>query len=242
MTVPARSVRLLIDEFDFSTDSSGLTLTVANGVIDAPSFQMTGVERLPGPVGVSLEHNGYYTGPDVSDLQAELNDRLGTETPVYVAALFDTRALGNPAYVLPATWGAQLTLDTPIDKLLTIAGKWAEQYGQRGYVLLDGAKTATGAGTVVTLPAAGAAGGVAYLFVRAIDGTAVNADVTVECDTAANFPSATTKGTFTFSDVGVVIITLAGAVEQYVRINVTDLGGSDGITAACIVCVAGVTQ
>jgi hypothetical protein len=242
MPVPARYTRLLIDEFDFSSDHSGLTFTVANAPIDVPAFQTEGLQRLPGPVSATLQHNGYYTGPDVGDLEAELHDRLGSETAVYVATLFDTRAVGNPAYVLPSTWGQQLTLDAPIDKLLTVAGNWAEGPVQRGYVLVDGELTATGAGTAVTLPGAGAAGGKGYLFVRAIDGAAVDAEITVECDTADDFPSATTVGTFTFAAVGVVAIDLDDVVETYVRINVTDLGGADGFTVACIVCVDGVTQ
>ncbi len=100
---------------------------------------------------------------------------------------------------------------------------------------------ATGAGTVVTLPAAGSAGGKAYLFVRGISGAAVNATITVQCAAAVGFSSPTTLGTFTFSGVGVVGLTLPSTVQQYVRINVTGMGGASSITAAAVICVNDVT-
>lgn len=240
--VPARYVRLLIDEFDFSTDTSGLTLGVNVAAIDAPTLQMDALQRLAGMSGAKLEHNGYYTGPDVGDLERELSARLGTQTPVTVMVLLDTRTIGNPAYVLPATWGEQLTLEAPLSDLLTLSGAWGEMPAQRGVVLLDGAVTATGAGAVIALPVGSLAGGVAYLAVRAIQGTAVNASVLVEGDDNAGMSSPTTLVNFAFSATGVYSFVIGGAVERYVRIQTADLGGADGFTATVVLCVNSVTM
>ncbi len=241
MTVLAKNVRLLIDEFDFSGDSNSLTLALSADVIEAPAFQAASVERMPGLPKSKLQHNGYYTGPAAGNLERELDARLGTANLVHVGVLFDTRAVGNPAYVLPGAWEDQLDIEAPIAELLTLAGSWAELPAKRGYTLLDGEVVATGAGTVVTLPAAGSAGGKAYLFVRGISGAAVNATITVQCAAAVGFSSPTTLGTFTFSGVGVVGLTLPSTVQQYVRINVTGMGGASSITAAAVICVNDVT-
>lgn len=239
---PARFTRLLIDQFDFSGDTSGVTATLAGNAIDAPALQQSGLQRIAGESGLKVEHKGYYTGPDAGDLEAELDERLGTETPVWVGVLFDTRAVGNPAYVARQTWGEQLTIETPIDGLLTMAGSWGEMPGYRGKTLLDGEVTATGAGTVVDLGSTAGTGGRVFVFVRDIDGTAVDATVSVECDTAVGMSSPTVLAASSFSAVGVVEGLIEDPVERYVRITVDDLGGADGLTLAVVLCVDGVTM
>lgn len=136
--VPGRFVRLLVDEFDFSGDTSGVTLALTGSAIDAPALQQTALQRIAGDAGLKVEHSGYYTGPDAGELEAELTARLGTETPAAVAVLLDTRAVGNPAYVAWRAWGEQVTVETPIDGLVTLSGAWGEMPGYRGVVLFDG--------------------------------------------------------------------------------------------------------
>jgi hypothetical protein len=240
--VPARHVRLLIDEFDFSMDTSGLTLGLNVAAIDAPTLQMSALQRLAGMSGAKLEHNGYYTGPEVGDLERELTVRLGSQTPVTVLVLLDTRTVGNPAYILPATWGEQLTIEAPLSELLTVSGAWGEMPAQRGIVLLDGEVAATGAGAVVTLPAGSLAGGVAWLVVRSIDGAAVDASVLLQSDDAAGMSSPVNLGSFEFSAAGVYTLAIGAAVERYVRVQITDLGGADGFTATVVLCVNSVTM
>jgi hypothetical protein len=240
--VPARYVRLLIDQFDFSTDTSGLTLALNVAAIDAPSLQMDALQRLAGMSGAKLEHNGYYTGPDVGNLERELSARLGTQTAVTLMVLLDTRTIGNPAYVLPATWGEQLTIEAPLSDLLTLSGAWGEMPAQRGIVLLDGAVTATGTGGVVTLPVGSVAGGHAYLSVRALSGVAAtDIQVLVQSDDNAGMSSPTNLDSFDFDAVGVYSVVIGGAIDRYLRIQVADLGGADGFTATLVVCPASTT-
>jgi hypothetical protein len=52
----------------------------------------------------------------------------------------------------------------------------------------------------------------------------------------------TTVGTFTISAAGSYEVDFAGAVNRWVRLNVTSLGGSTGLDMVAVVCVRGVTE
>ena len=241
MTVKAYNGRLLVDEFDFSLDTFSATLENTAEALESSNWQSSAMQYQPDAADGSLSMSGYYTGNDAGDIFQEVYSRLGTETSAYAAWLLDTRALGNPAYVVDTAWTANVTVDTPVNDLLKFNATFeGVVYG--GLTLLDGQVTATGNGTVVTLPAAGTTGGKAYLFVRDITGTAVDASVTIECDTIAGMTTPTDKRSITFSDVGVYTLTVSGTVETYVRVVIDDLGGATDFTAALVLCVADVTM
>jgi len=241
MGVKAWRGRLLVDEFDFSLDtfSASLELTVESEKSD--NWQSAAGQIFPTENGAMLTTTGYYTGPDAGDIYQEMKARRGTETPAWVAWLFDTSALGNPGAVLDSAWASNIVMDTPVKGLIKFNAKW-EGVAYNGLTLLDGEVVATGNGTVITLPAAGSAGGTAFLLVRAIDGTAVDAQVSIECDSVIGMTTPTDKGAIQFSDVGVYELALTGTVEEYVRVVIDDLGGATGFTAALVLCVDGVTQ
>lgn len=233
--------RLLVDEFDFSTDTFAAAFNSTAEALESSNWQSSAVQYQPDGADAELTFTGYYTGYDAGDIYTEIASRLGTETAAWVAWLLNTAAVGNPAYVLDSAWGSGITVNTPVNEMLRFEATFqGVPYG--GLVLLDGAVTATGNGTVVTLPAAGTAGGTAFLFVRAIDGTAVDATVSIECDTVVGMSTPTDKGSIEFSAVGVYELALTGTVEQYVRVTIDDLGGADGFTAALILCVSDVTM
>jgi len=241
MTVKAYNGRLLVDEFDFSLDTFSATLENTAEALESSNWQSSAMQYQPDAADGSLSMSGYYTGNDAGDIFQEVYSRLGTETSAYAAWLLDTRALGNPAYVVDTAWTANVTVDTPVNDLLKFSATFeGVVYG--GLTLLDGQVTATGNGTVVTLPAGGTTGGKAYLFVRDITGTAVDASVTIECDTIAGMTTPTDKGSITFSDVGVYTLAVSGTVETYVRVVIDDLGGATDFTAALVLCVADVTM
>jgi hypothetical protein len=240
--VPTRHTRLLIDHHDFSLDTASLTLTLAADAIDAPALQMDALQRIPGNPSAKLEHNGYYTGPDAGQLEAELAQRLGSTTPVTLAVLFDTRTPGNPAYVLENIWGEQLTLDTPIDKLLTLAGAWAEMPAYRGLTLYDGALTAIGAGPVLTLPTT-AASARAWLFVSAITGATAGIDINLYSDDNPALPDPAAHGLITFNAVGVYPLDLANTpIQRYISFSLDDLGGADALTCTLVAAFPGITM
>ena len=241
MGVKAYRGRLLVDEFDFSLDTFSASLANTAEPLESSNWQSAAMQYQPDATGSQLTMSGYYTGNDAGDIFQEVYSRLGTETAAWVAWLLNTTALGQPAYVLASAWGSNVTVDTPVNDLLKFNGTF-EGVASGGLTLLDGQVTATGNGTVVTLPAAGTTGGTAFLFVRDITGTAVDAIVTIECDTVVGMTTPTDKGSITFSDVGVYPLTISGTVETYVRVVIDDLGGATDFTAALVLCVADVTM
>ena len=241
MGVKAHNGRLLVDEFDFSLDTFSAGLANTAEALESSNWQSAAMQYQPDAASGQLTMSGYYTGNDAGDIYQEIYSRLGTEAAAYVAWLLNTAALGNPAYVVDTAWGSNVAVDTPVNDLLKFNGQFeGVVYG--GVTLLDGVVSATGNGTVVTLPATGSAGGRAYLFVRGITGTAVDAIVSVECDTVVGMTTPTDKGSITFSDIGVYTLTISGTVETYVRVTIDDLGGATNITAALVLCVADVTM
>lgn len=243
MPVPARHCRFLVDKYDFSLATGGLTLKFPTAVLDAPTLQMTGASVFPGMGTHSFEYKGYLDGVAAGDMETEVEARLGTSTALSVAALLDTRTTtGCIAYVLDTTWGQEFTVDGAVADMVTIQGKWAEEEAARGRVLLDGS-SGVATGTITDLGVAGATGGFAYLFVRTITGASTGVTAAIQSSTAVGFGTPTTLATFpTFTAPGVVAVNFSGAVPQYARINVSALGGATSITATCIICVNGVTQ
>lgn len=233
--------RLLVDEFDFSMDTFSASLSVNVEALESSNWQSGARQYQPDGAKSELAITGYYTGYDAGDIYREMNTRLGTATPAWAAWLVNTAALGQPAYVIQAAWNSGITVDTPVNDVLKFEAT-VQGVAYRGYTLLDGAVTATGNGTVITLPVAGSAGGSAFLFVRSITGTAVDAAVSIQCDTVVGMSTPTAKGTIEFSDVGVYELAITGTVEQYVRVTIDDLGGATAITAALILCVNDATM
>lgn len=243
--VAARFGSILVDEWDFSTLTSGGSLEIPAESVETPTLQMTGLEQMPLMSGeATLEHNGYYTGPTAGKLEYEMYARLGTLTPAYVSLLLDTTALVNPAYVLTTSWNKQLKIAMPAKDLITLAGQWAANPVRRGYTLQNGS-LAAGAQTGQDFATAGANGCTAYLFVRSITGTATTITVQLQGSTAAGFASPVTLGTWSnFTTVGCTILTVAPGttIQRYLRLNVTSMVGATAFAACAIVCVPGVTE
>lgn len=241
MPVKAYNTRLLVDEFDFSGDTAGLALNLAAEAIEAPALQSAAAQYIGGNAKGTIEQNGYWDGGAAGLLDNELYARLGSETPSIVSVLFDTRAVGNPAYVQQTTWASQMNIEAPVDGLLALASKF-EDLTSRGYVVAHATISATGGQSVIDFGAAGVAGAWAVLHVRAITGTATNATFTIQHATTLGFGSPATLLSFAaLSDVGAQAATAAGAVNRYLRLNCTSLGGATSLAVTAIVGVTGVT-
>lgn len=241
MATRGTNAKLLIDEFNFSCDTNSLTVTGSVAALDSTGLCATGTTFVAGLTTGGLTHAGYYSGKGAGYIEQELNARLGTATPVYVAAIIGTATAGCPAYVCASTWGKQLTINLPLAELITLNGEWDAPGGLvRGLRLVDATLSATGAGTAYDTGAAGSAGGRAFLFVSAIVGTATSATIDVE-SSATQGGTYASEGTFTLSAVGVQTLTMSGTVNRWLRINTTSLGGATSITAIAIAGVSGVT-
>lgn len=243
--VAARFCSILIDEFDFSTDSAGGAIEIPVEAQEAATLQMTALAQLPTVPGMAkLTHSGYYSGVGAGKIEQEMYARLGTATPAYVAALLDTTSLANPAYVFAGSWGSQLKINMPAKELITLEGEWAANPVRRGDTLQNGS-FAAGVQTSQDFGVAGSNGCTAYLFVRSITGTATTITVQLQGSTAAGFSTPVTLGTWTnFTTVGCKVLTVAPGttIQRYLRLNVSSLVGATAFAACAIVCVPGVTE
>lgn len=230
--------KVLVDEFDFSGDTASVTVTVGMTEEDATTLQATGAEYEPILPSLKIEQNGYLVSG--SDMESELYDRLGVAGS-YVAALFDTDVVGCPAYI-QETFNAQMNIQAPAKSLMTLNGAWGMgRGGHRGIRIFDGVIDATGAQAAVDLGSAGSDGGIAFLFVQAITGSASGAAIKVQ-SSATEGGTYADEGTFTFSALGAYAVALTGTVNRWLRLNTTGLGGATDFTVVAIVCVNDVTQ
>jgi hypothetical protein len=123
--VPASQARIFIDEFELTQQSSGAEF---NAEMETYTYNIMGDATVHQEIGAgnySIPHRGYYTGrtspsPITGYFEEVLQSRLGTTLPVIV-----TLVLGPIAYTLKNTWNSQLTIDAPVDGLITIEGNWA---------------------------------------------------------------------------------------------------------------------
>lgn len=244
MTAPikAKYSRLLVNEFDLSTQHNSLEVSVATEQQDVSTFQNTGKAYLSMTPEGSIAVKGFFDDAAAGYTEQELAEAIENVETLYVAALFGTQTAACPVYVAPATNVESLTITAPVDGVIEIDGGFPAGSGlRRGLRCFSGTLSATGAQTYIDLGAAGAAGGLAWLWVQTITGTATNATVTVESDDNTGFSSAATEGTFTFSAVGGYQVTLSGTIDRYVRLNCTSLGGATSFVVVGAVAVTGVT-
>lgn len=240
MPVNSFNSRILVDEFDFSGDTIGVKVTRGAKVLTPNVLQSPAAINLPGMPTGAIAQKGYFSGPGAGTIEEEIDARLGTETPALVSVLFDTTALGNPAYVLSTGWADQMDLDFPLDDLITLDANWQGSMW-RGLSIAHSTVDAVAALDGVDFGAAGDAGGWALIHVRAIDGDADDATITVQSAAASDFGSPTTHGTFTIDAVGAQMLTFTGAVGRYIRLNCTGLGGATSLSITASAGVSGVT-
>lgn len=244
MPVKACQTKILVDQFDFSGDTNGVSIEAQVKQIDYAVLQNCQQLRIPGNPSASFEHNGYWSGIGAGKLEAELNTRLGIETQCKAAIVLGTGLAVPVAYVLNSTYNQQLKYMAPVENLLQINGMWpaGNEKMYRGYQVLPPTSiSATGAQVGIDFGAAGAAGGKAWLQVQSKVGTITNATIKVQSDTVSNHASTADEGTFTFSGVGLFQIDLSGTVNRYVRLNCTSLGGATSFVVLGIVALSGLT-
>ena len=240
MAIKARHTRILVDGADLSSQNNSVTVGVSTGNQDVTTFQASAREFLTLDPEGSIQHNGYFYN---SGMEEQLQAIIAANDAVYVGVGFGTATNGYPVYVLKNSPAASLTVNSQVGNVITVSGSWATGEGlQRSIELFTGAVTATGAQTGRDFGAAGSAGGTIFVWVTSITGTAINAVITVQSDSASNFATAASEGTVTFSAIGGYAAAMTGAIGRYVRVNVTSLGGATGFTFVCAVVVNGVTQ
>lgn len=244
MAIPAWQTKILLDGYDFSGQTNGVSVEVPVGVLEYGVLQQNAMSKIPSYPTPSIVHNGYYDGPNAGQMMDYFDDKLGSANDVTVGVILGTSLAIPIGYVLPTSFGQQLKVGGPYNGLITLNGNWPSGQDKlyRGYqVALGAAIDATGALAHIDFGAAGSAGGKAWLFVTGITGTATDAAVKVQSDSDSGFGTVADEGTFEFSAVGAYEVSLSGTVNRYVRANVTDLGGADDISFLLVVALSGVT-
>ena len=241
--MPVRSagnVRLLIDEFNFAGSTTGFTFAAPTLVLEANNLESTANENVPGNPGTAtLSLNGYYTGKGAGYIEQELHGALASQSNI--AAVQLGAATGGIAWVMDNAGATDFAVDAPVDGLITLSATLTATDGaRRGRVVYDGAISATGTTTPVDTGATGSDGGLVYVQVRSITGTATDATIVVQHATTSG-GSYSTKATVQFDDVGMSSATMTGTVARWLRINTTALGGADAFTVTVIAIVTGVT-
>lgn len=242
--MPKRGVlsKLLVNEFDFSSQSNSVEVDLSTQRIETTVLQSTGGETTATASTGSIAQNGYFLDKAAGMFEQELAAQIANGTTLYVAALFGTDVAACPSYVARQATAENMKIAAPVDGVLTMSGKWFEGQGiKRGLRAYEGVISATGAQAQIDLGAAGVAGGFAWLFVQDKTGTITGATITLETATVVGFTSPVTKGTFTFSALGGYEIALSGAMGRYARINCTGKGGATSFTVVAIVASSGVT-
>ncbi len=248
MAIAAKHTRFLIGDataaFDFSGNSNNLSMALTVAALQDTGFQSNAETYVAGLTTGVISQGGYYSGKGAGYIEQEFNARLGTAAAMWVAALFGTNVAGCPAYVTAQSWGQQLTIDMPVDNLIQLASEWPSSGSMvRGLRLTSvAAQTVSGTGALaaVDFGGAGADGGLGYLFVTSITGTAVGATVDIE-SSATEGGVYLSEGTFTFSSSGTQVVIMSGVVNRWLRLNVTSLGGSTSFVITGIGALAGVS-
>ena len=242
MATKATWTRLLVDQWDFSSVSNSLETSVNVQREDVTTFQSTAKQFVAIGAEGGIAQAGYLTTFAANSFEQEITEAINNTESLYVAALYGTDTAKCPAYVARGANADGMTIKAASDKVLTLSGSWGEGSGIcRGYRMFSGTISATGGQTYIDMGAAGSAGGLAWLFIQAITGTATNATITVQSDDNTGFATPATEGTFTFSAVGGQEIALSGAVDRYVRLNATSLGGATNYTVVGVIALSGIT-
>ncbi len=128
----------------------------------------------------------------------------------------------------------------PAKDLVTFEAATPNEGFETGRRLLNATISAPAGQTSFDLGAGGTAGGIVYVFVQTIVGTATNAIVRVQ-SAATQAGTYTDKSQTTFSAVGGYSSSLNTTVDRWLRVDVAALGGATSIKLAVVACVKGIT-
>ena len=231
---------VLIDEFDFTGAFFNAETDHSVAEKDSTVFGALATLAEPGLSSDKLMLRGYYSGYAAGAVFKELRTRLGAAgVGQPLAVLIDTDDANCIAECSADSWSKSLKLSLAAPELITFELNTADN-GDMATGLRIASMTVTEpvAVTGVNFGSVGAAGGMAFLFVQSIVGTATNAVIKVESSVPGSYVE---EASFTFSGVGGYVLPLSGAIGTTIRANVTNLGGATAIKFQAIVCVNGVT-
>lgn len=222
-----------VDEYDFSSAISEVDVQMETGEAERTSLASVAQEFRPLLPKIGVTQNGYFEGVLPDGFEAEMKARFGVGGAV-VTVLTDDLDADCVSYVLPDASGYEMVINTPMNGLVTLNGKWGTSgNARRGLRVFDGTFDAVEDGASVDFGAGVTDGGVAFLHVASITGTAT--DATIDVESSADDVTFVSEGTFTFSGVDGLTLALSGAVSRYIRLACTSLGGATAIRCMGVV-------
>lgn len=214
---------LFIDEFDLSDDTNSVdTLSKSMALLDQTGLRLLGPKRVNGKLSAELTGKVFM---NPTGAHAVLSPQPRTDR---IASYFHRETLGAPVASIVAkqmNYDVKRAMDGDLkyDVQMLCNGGWLDW----GLALTAGVRTDTTAtnGDAVDYGDWGAPanfGAQGYLHVKAFTGTSVT--ITVQMDTASNFPTPTTLLTFAVVS-GVtkerVLTSRTALVERYLRVITT---------------------
>jgi hypothetical protein len=242
MAIKGTLARILVDEVDLSCETSSVVMANAISEEDCTTLCSTAAEYAAVLPSMSLEQNGYMSNIDEpGSFEQELYNRMGVQGSI-VAALFGIDEVDCPVYILNNTFGATMEISAPATGILTLNGSWGQgRGGRRGYRIADANITATGNQLPVDFVPGGDEGGEAFLFLQDVTGTLGTATITIAHSTNSG-GTYTTLGTWTVTELGAYRLAWLGNTERWLRVGVTNMGGTTGLDLVVVACVNGRTQ
>ena len=236
------NTRILVGGYLLSSQTNSTNMQATNNSVETTPFEATAKEYVTLPPDTNIDLNGYLTFDTATGATFEKRLHASLTTADTVGLIYyNTAVAGSPAYVMPSAYTDNMQIQAPVAGVVTVNGSYTSAVGvRRGICVYSGTVSATGTTTAIDIGAAGSAGGYAYLFVTTETGTGTNADIDLE-SSATSGGTYASEGTFTFSGISAVAVTLSGTVNRWLRINTTDLGGATSWYVTCIACVSGVT-
>jgi hypothetical protein len=239
-----KNVRLFASGVDYTTRSNRVEVNMEAESKDTTAFVPTGDvwhEEMSGIKSTSVTGAGQWeAGLDLSFLDNSGHAELGNVGPLTICPA--TAADGALAY-LTAFNRTGYSHGGAVGDVIPWSGNWAGSWPMaRGVVLHPPtARTATGAGSILQLPAV-AAGQflVATLHVQGVSGTTPSLTGTIQSAATVGFASPTTRITFNAQTaIGGQVFRLAGPItDTFYRFNYTISGTTPNLL---IMAAAGVS-
>lgn len=228
-----RHARVYANGYNLTGYLKAITVPKTADVGEASVFGLTSKTYVPGMADATLSADGVFDGASDAVDQI-LEAALGASTnSIWTWFPQGDDAVGATGYGL-AGIETGYEIQTPHSDVAALTASAQSVVGRERIISLHplGSEAATGTGAAVNNGAATAAGGVAYLQVIDVDGTAPTLDVVIQHssdDFAADIETLATM-TQVSADHQVERVEVAGTVKASVR-AIWTIGGADGPAA-----------
>jgi hypothetical protein len=224
LAIHGKNGRVYADEFDITTFTKTVSLDTSVDLSDITTLGNNSKKYLEGLKDATMAVEGVYDG-DKDTIDNTLNEiKTGEVLYSYYPAL-DTK--GNIGYSFKGLRSASATQVSVTESVnFSLATQVTGGTERLQSIIAKTVITTDGVTASLDLGAGGADGAVVYLHVFGVDD---EVDIVVE-DSADDTTFATLITQAGIGSVGAFRLTVAGAVDRYIRLNITGLGASETVT------------